>query len=74
MHWGGFGWMFGGFFGLIILIVIILVILWVVRQNSGGVGLGGRESGRSAVDIARERYARGEISKAEFEEIKRNLT
>ena len=74
MHWGGFGWMFGGFFGLIILIVIILVILWVVRQNNGGLGLGGRESGRNALDIARERYARGEISKAEFEEIKRNLT
>ena len=30
--------------------------------------------GKSPVEIARERYARGEITAADFEEIKRNLT
>jgi putative membrane protein len=74
MDWGGFGWVFGGFFSLIFLIIIILVILWAVRQGSGGPGWSGRENGRNALDIARERYARGEITAAEFEEIKRNLT
>ncbi len=70
MHWGGFGWpVFGGFFGLIFLVLIILLIVWLARRSSGGIPGGGR----SALDIARERYARGEISKAEFDEIKKNL-
>ena len=78
MHWGGFGWMFGGFFGLIILIGIILLVVWLARRGGSVQGgcCGGAPteySNRSALDIARERYARGEITKAEFDEIVRNL-
>ncbi len=75
MH--GFGWMFGGFFGLIFLVLIIWLIVWAVRRGAAPQGgcCGGpiEYRGRSALDIARERYARGEISKAEFDEITRNL-
>ncbi len=47
---------------------VIALVVWVVRQFKGD-----RASDRGPLDIARERLARGEISKGEFEEIKGNL-
>ncbi len=44
------------------------MVVWVVRQFKGD-----RASDRSPLDIARERLARGEISKSDFEEMKGNL-
>lgn len=70
----GYGMMGSGgmFFGLIFWIIIIigayLLIKWFVEQNKTH---GGEE--KSALDIAKERYARGEITKEEYEEIKKSL-
>ncbi len=47
---------------------VIALVVWVVRQFKGD-----RASDRSPLDIARERLARGEISKEEFEAIKGDL-
>jgi len=62
----------GGFFGLLfwILIIVIayLLIKWLVEQNKTR---GGEE--KSALDIAKERYAKGEITEEEFEEMKKRL-
>lgn len=71
----GWGWghmIFGSlmmivFFGGII-VLIILAVRWL-----GGPGRGGPGTGRQAIDILRERFARGEIDKAEFEERRRAL-
>jgi putative membrane protein len=75
MHpmWGmwsawGFGVMFMMlvFWGLII-VGLVLGIRWLVSQ--------GRESrSDTALDILRQRYARGEIDKEEFEARKRDLS
>lgn len=65
--------------GLMMLIVlvfwggIIALIVWVVtrltrRETRSG---GGKQS---PLDIARERYARGDINKEQFEQIKRDLS
>jgi putative membrane protein len=66
MGWGmGFGWILGLFF----IAVIIWIVVKTVNQNNNI-----RNSGsKSAIDILKERYARGEIDKKEFDERKKDL-
>lgn len=69
MMWGawGFGMMFMMvlFWGLVI-VGIVLAIRWLIGQ--------GRENrADSALEILRQRYARGEINKEEFEAKKKDL-
>ena len=67
--------MFAGGGMIIVWVVIIGLIVW------GVMALGKRNSSasntsqtRSPLEIAGERYARGEISKEEYEEIRKNLS
>lgn len=63
-------------FGLLFLIGIVVLIVWLARSSSGtGSGaMGQNRSGtQEACDIARLRYARGEITKEQFEEICRTV-
>jgi putative membrane protein len=76
-HWGwGMGW-FGGIFMIVfwilILIGLVFVIKWLVQSTRGAAPSSRTESSR-ALDILKERYARGEIDKQEFEEKKRDLS
>ena len=70
----GMGW-FGGIFAMIfwVLVIVGLVFLikWLVQMSKGGADP--RPSGSRALNILKERYARGEIDKEEFEEKKRVL-
>jgi putative membrane protein len=79
----GWGWghmIFGSvmmiaFWGGII-VLIVLAVRWLGGSGHGsghGPGYGPTPGGKSAVDILRERFARGEIDKAEFEERRRIL-
>jgi putative membrane protein len=64
------GWMiFGGIWSLLVFILIILLIIWAVNKYSGK----DTKDRISPLDIARERYAKGEISREEFEQIKKDL-
>jgi uncharacterized membrane protein len=57
---------------LLLIIGIPAGLVWVVFQWVRYFNR--NKSGTNALDIARERYAKGEINKAEFEEIKKNIT
>lgn len=79
MGWGGggYGMIFGPLFMILMLALVIAVVILLVRW------LGGPwhpaqpphqgQAGRSPLDILKERYARGEIDKEEFEERRRVL-
>ena len=71
----GMGW-FGGLFALIfwILVIVGLVFLikWLIQSTSRGHT--GNAGGNRALEILKERYARGEIDKAEFETKKTDLS
>ena len=67
----GWWWVFNWGFMILFWIGLIFLIVWVVIKLSKG---GGTSSKKDALDIAKERYAKGEISKEEFEQIKKDLT
>ncbi len=74
MHWD-YGWGMGFGFGWITLIIfwalLILGIVYLVKLIAGGSGK--LHKGDAAIDILKQRYAKGEISKEEFDKIKNDL-
>jgi len=71
---GGFGMGFGWIFGLLILFLIGWFFMkgFNPGSTSTGTSLVQRET-ESALDILKKRYARGEISKDEYEQMKKDL-
>jgi putative membrane protein len=71
---GGFSpFYFGRISMWILLVVLIAVVVWlVVRVNRRGKSASGSQ-GFSPLDIAKQRYAKGEISRGEYETLKRDL-
>ena len=73
--WAGASWMF---FGPLIMIAfiaaVVAVVVLLIRWLGGSHGAAPPSSpGRTPLDILKERFARGEIDKEEFEERRRVL-
>jgi len=83
MMWGNWGdWGYGGWtmgvgmvlmllFWAVLVIGTVALIRWMLRPP--GVREGSTRDERDDLAILRERYARGEISRDEFERMKRDL-
>lgn len=73
-HMGGdMGWGFGGIFMILVWVVVIVAIVALARGLFGCPSSSGWPRKKSALDALKERYARGEIGKEEFEQKKRDL-
>ncbi len=73
----GYG-MFGGQFmwvgillHILLVIGVILLIIWIVRRLTNPKKVNVESS--TAIEIIKERYAKGEITKEEFENLRKDL-
>jgi putative membrane protein len=73
MNWGNYGWGMG--FGWIWMILfwglVIAGIVYIVQAISRKAGQSGPED--TPLDILKKRYAKGEITKEEFDRMKEDL-
>lgn len=80
----GFMWLFGILFWISVIIGIVIIVKWLLGRGGKewrcfGCGLprhGGGSSrfGGGALEILKERYAKGEITKNQYEEMKKELS
>jgi putative membrane protein len=68
----GFGMGFGGGFMWLFWILLIVLIVWAVKAAVGSSN-NPSEKQKSALDILKERYARGEIDQEEFDQKRKDL-
>jgi len=70
--WGGwFGWIFMIIFWALVIVGLIFLVKWLVSFSRSR---GQYERGSdSALDILKQRYAKGEINKEEFDQKKKDL-
>ena len=71
-NWHG-GWGVMGFIPFGLLIVVVLAILLIRGGPSWGAGRDRESRRESALEILDRRYASGEITKPQYEEMKRDL-
>ncbi len=66
---GGIGWFGGGLMMFVFWALLVLFIIWLVRESNHD----NSRSHSDALRILKERYAKGEITKKEFEEKKEDI-
>lgn len=72
MMWMGTG--FTLFFTILFTIFLLLGIVSLAKWIQAPFSEFGRHHNKSALEILKERYAKGEIHKKEFEEMKKDLS
>jgi putative membrane protein len=78
MHWDGYGWGMG--FGWVFMILFwvlvvggsVLLVRWIASygEKKGR----GPQSSETALDILKKRYARGEITRDDYERMKKEIS
>ena len=75
MWWNGgwYGMFFGPLFMLLGLAAVVALVVIFIRSLAGAAPSSSMPPARTALDILKERFARGEIDKDEYEERRRIL-
>ncbi len=63
------GWIFMLIFWVLVIVALVYGIRWLAGRNRAE----GDGAGRAPLDTLKERYARGEITREEFEQMKKDL-
>lgn len=71
------GFMFPGL-GLIVIVIVVVIVVWALAGGRLSGSPGGPSDSRptspeTPLEILRKRYARGEITREEFEQMKNDL-
>jgi len=74
MMYDSWGW-FGGILMIVFWVLVIVAVVFLIRYlaSTGRTGSERPGASESALDILKKRYARGEINKAEYESMKRDI-
>ncbi|MDQ7079758.1 MAG: SHOCT domain-containing protein [Paracoccaceae bacterium] len=72
MWYGGYGWGWMGpvmmlVFWVAVIVLVVLAVRWVTDRKDQ------EQAGSTALDILKERLARGEIDPAEYEKLRKTL-
>ncbi len=67
--WWGMGWLFMALFWLAIILAVVALLKWLLGSSARS----DEPRPKDALEILKERYARGEIGREEFQEKKRDL-
>lgn len=67
MSWGmGFGWIIG--------ILLLFALIWIATRMIPATEGPSRGKNKTALEILKEKYARGEIDEQEYERIRKNIS
>jgi putative membrane protein len=69
MVWGVFSFLLGLLLIFLFVVIVVAVVKWLWGQNLPFL----KQNRETGLDILKKRYARGEISKDEFETIRKDI-
>lgn len=75
-HMGGLGWggwIIGGLFMLLVVVGLLVLAYFAIRSAASHQDGEAHQNEQNALEILKRRYARGEIDKAEYEAVRRDI-
>ena len=76
MHWGDTGFGMGGFWMILCMIIMVVIVAVIIYFLISQAKQSPQESGfdnNNPVTILKERYARGEITREEYEQLLKDI-